>query len=639
MKETSFIQQNKEKWQRFEKLYESNSQDPEELSNLYMDMTDDLSYAQTFYKRRTVRVYLNQLAQKVFTGVHKQRGESFKKLFTVWKVSLPLEIYRARKNLLFALVAFMIYVLIGAVTTHFDPDFPRIVMGDGYVDMTIDNIKNGVPLNVYQDDSQLGMFIEITTNNMKVSFLTFFVGFFFTVGTHVLMFYNGVMLGAFQYFFKMKGLLITSFLGIWIHGAFEISSIVIAGAAGLTAGNGWLFPRSYTRLQSLQLSTKRGLKIMMSLVPFIIAAGFLESYVTHNYQTLPEWSKWTLILLSFSLILFVYVFYPIYVARKYPELVDVEDAAPFKKATKIELFKIRNTGQLISDSFQFYRIYFKKFSKVIFSIVVPITILLVGIQDTLKYDQLETEYWYDWSGQLAIMLGSDFTSIADGIVASAWTINGALIFTAVFWTFSSMNEAFSWSSFFAFARKRFIAIWVGTFLFMAILFGIPWYLLFWVFFLIPFIYLHSATMGLDELSFGKRLKRAFVFSRRHYGNTILTMALLLAFIVLIAQPIAFVFSIHNGYSNEPLVPDVLDMLVGLVKRVSREFTDDYIVIGNIVRQVFYLLYFIGILPLIAITAGFCYYSELDKAEASSLKMNFKKFGKRNRFQEKPVDFE
>ena len=99
MKETSFIQQNKEKWERFEKLYESNANDPEELSNLYMDMTDDLSYAQTFYKRRTVRVYLNQLAQKVFTGVHKQRGESLKKLLTVWKVSLPLEIYRARKNL------------------------------------------------------------------------------------------------------------------------------------------------------------------------------------------------------------------------------------------------------------------------------------------------------------------------------------------------------------------------------------------------------------------------------------------------------------------------------------------------------------------------------------------------------------
>jgi hypothetical protein len=79
--------------------------------------------------------------------------------------------------------------------------------------------------------------------------------------------------------------------------------------------------------------------------------------------------------------------------------------------------------------------------------------------------------------------------------------------------------------------------------------------------------------------------------------------------------------------------------VGLVKRVSREFTDDYIVIGNIVRQLVYLAFLLGILPLIAITAGFSYYTELDKSEAKSLKENFKKFGKRNRYQEKTVDFE
>jgi uncharacterized membrane protein SpoIIM required for sporulation len=512
-------------------------------------------------------------------------------------------------------------------------------MGDGYVDMTIENIKNGVPLNVYQDESQLGMFIQITTNNMKVSFLTFFVGFFFTIGTHVLMFYNGVMLGAFQYFFKLKGLLITSFLGIWIHGAFEISSIVIAGAAGITAGNGWLFPRSYTRLQSLQLSTKRGLKIMMSLVPFVIAAGFLESFVTHNYQTLPEWSKWTLIMLSFSLILFVYVFYPIYVARKYPELVDAEEAAPFRTTSKIQRYKIRNVGQTIADSFQFYRTYFKKFSKIIFSIVIPITIVLMVVQDTVKYEELETEYWYDWAGQLGILIGYDFNSVLDVVMAVVWTLNISILFTAVFWTFTTMDEAFSWNSFFMYAKKRFLAVWVGSLGLFAILFGLPWYLLFWAFFLIPLIYLQGATMGLDEVPFGNRYKKSFKFSTKQYGNTLLTLGLLLVFIVLIAQPIAFVFSMHNGYNDEPLIKDALDMFVGLVKRVSREFTDDYIVVGNIVRQIVYIAFLFGILPLIAITAGFSYYTELDKSEAKSLKENFKKFGKRNRYQEKSVDFE
>ena len=54
------------------------SSDPEALSNLYLDITDDLGYAQTYYKRRTIRVYLNQLAQRVFIGVNKYQKFSFK---------------------------------------------------------------------------------------------------------------------------------------------------------------------------------------------------------------------------------------------------------------------------------------------------------------------------------------------------------------------------------------------------------------------------------------------------------------------------------------------------------------------------------------------------------------------------------
>jgi len=639
MKETSFIDQNKEKWTRFEKLYASKSQDPEELSNLYMDLTDDLSYSQTFYKRRTVRVYLNQLAQMIYSGVQKQKKNSFKKLFTVWKVSLPLEIYRSRKNLLFALIAFLVYAFVGVITTHFDPDFPRTVMGDGYVDMTIENIKHGNPLAVYEDDDQMSMFVRITTNNMKVAFLTFFVGFFFTIGTHMLMFYNGVMLGAFQYFFHLKGLLITSFLGIWIHGAFEISAIVLAGGAGLTAGNGWLFPRSYTRLQSLQLSTKRGLKIMMSLVPFIIAAGFLESYVTHNYQALPEWSKWMLIMLSFGLILFVYVFYPIYIARKYPHLVDQEETAPFRKPRAIEFLRIKTAGEVLADSFQFYRIHFVKFSKIIFGLAVPLVIGMVFLQDMHRYDELMYQYWYDWVGQLSIMIGYDFHSVQDVLVCIGWTFVIAIIFTAVFWSMKTIDEQFSWRSYFSYAKRRFLPVWLGNFVLVAAVFIAPWYFMFWIVFLLPFFYLHGATMGLDDAPFGKRFKRSFVFSKNHYGKSLLLLLLLIIFVAIISQPIAFVFSIQDTYMKEPAVKDLLDFLAELTKRVAREFTDDYMVVSNVVRQLIYLIFIIGIIPLLAITTGISYFSELDKTEATALKRNFLKFGKRDRFQEKPADFE
>lgn len=639
MKETSFIEQNKEKWSRFERVYSSKVNEPEELSDLYMDITDDLSYAQTFYKRRTVRVYLNQLAQMVYTGVHKQKGESFKKFFTVWQKSLPLEIYRSRKHLLFALVAFLIYTLIGVITTHLDHDFPRVVLGDGYVDMTLENIKNGHPLKVYEDHDQVDMFIQITTNNLKVAFLTFFVGFFFTFGTHMLMFYNGVMLGAFQYFFYLKGVLITSFLGIWIHGAFEISAIVLAAGAGITAGNGWLFPKSYTRLQSLQLSTKRGLKIMMSLVPFIIIAGFLESFVTANYEHLASWSKLTLILLSFGIILFFYVFYPMYIARKYPDEVDQEEVGFFPKKMSFAFDKIRSLGELITDSFQFFRIHFSKFSKVIFRFLFPLVIVLVVLQDINHAEEMKSEHWYDWLSQFEYMMGFGFTNLQDGLVVVGWTIIFTLFFGAIYWSVQTVEEPFEWRSYFTFMKKRFFILWCGNTLLYITFFLLPGILLGFSIFIIPIYYLVGSTVIFSNEPFGKRLKKGFRFGRNNYGNSLAIIILVIVFIVLIAQPIALVFSNHMGYSDGPMVRDLLDMLADFTKRIAANYSEFPVYWSNVIRQLVYLLFFLCLLPLFVIPSAFIYFSELEKTEVHGLRAQFEKFGKRSRIKENELDFE
>jgi uncharacterized membrane protein SpoIIM required for sporulation len=641
MKETRFIDQNKEKWSRFEQLYSSGSKDPEELSDLYMDITDDLSYAQTFYKRRTVRVYLNQLAQMIYTGVHKQKGQSLSKLFTVWKISLPLEIYRSRKTLLFSLVAFLIYCLIGVITTHFNPDFPRIVMGDGYVNMTIENIQNGNPLAVYEAEDQTAMFLMITTNNMKVAFLTFFAGFFFTVGTHILLFSNGVMLGAFQYFFHLKGLLITSFLGIWIHGAFEISAIVLAGGAGITAGNGWLFPGSYTRQQSLQLSVKRGLKIMMSLVPFIIAAGFLESYVTHNYQRLHDWSKWTLILFSFALILFVYVFYPFYVARKYPHLVHEQEANTVQEKKVIKLFKIRSLGEILADSFHLYRQTIGTIFKIIGLTAGPIVLLIMIYQGINHSFEMGFQHYYDWVVQLKIVFGYFLENGQDWLIVLAWSFIVAYIFSVTFWAVSnSQYKKKDWSSLITFIKQRFLSVWAGNFILFACVFLLPWYWLIGVTFLIPLFYLNTSVMAFDEGSFSQRFSNGFGFSSSKYGSTLLVILMTILIVMLLAQPIAFVFSIHEPFNDKPMVRDLLDMVVDFIKRIALIYTeDDYMYWGNIARQIVYLLFVLLVLPFIAITMSILYYSEKEKRDVVSLKEAYKKFGKRSRLQETSADSE
>ncbi|AEA43257.1 stage II sporulation protein M [Fluviicola taffensis] len=640
MKETSFIEQNKEKWKKFQSLTSNQTSDPEEIADLYSDITDDLSYAQTFYSKRTVRVYLNQIAQGIHNLVHKQRKDSFKKLFTVWRVSIPLEIYRSRKNLLFALFIFLFWSIVGAISTHFNPDFPRMIMGDRYVEVTLRNIEKGDPLGIYHSGSQISMFLEITLNNITVSFYTFIAGILFTVGTHILIFNNSIMLGAFQYFFHLKGLLLASFLGIWIHGAFEISSIAIAGGAGITLGNGLLFPGSYTRLQSLQLSAKRGLKIMMSLVPFLIVAGFLESFVTHKYQELAEWSKWAIITISFAIIIFYYIIFPIVVARRFPELVH-ESNPPIKTYKNVfDLNKIRNFGQIFSDSFSFYRVHIGKIMRYNLVLTIPIIIAIVIFQDLTRYDELTHQYEYDWASQLSIIMGFGVESISDVVVTFLWTIILSIFTISILYHFKFQEEKASLKAFLPYMLQKLPATWLGLSFLFLILFYLPWYWMFLVLFIAPFFWLQASSIVLGEERFGKRFKNGFGYGTKNYGNVLLGISLMSLVLFIFAQPIACVLSYQEvNFMRTPIQEDLLDKLADFVKNVSRYYMADFMVPANIVRQIFYVLFILFTLPLFVIMMGFQFYTCQEQNLATGLKKQFSTFGKRKRYQETSLDFD
>ena len=194
-------------------------------------------------------------------------------------------------------------------------------MGDTYVNMTLENIDKGDPMAVYKKMNEVDMFLGITVNNIYVSFLCFAFGIFFSLGTGYLLFTNGIMLGAFQYFFYTKGLLVESVLVIWIHGTLEISAIIIAGCAGLTLGNSFLFPGTYSRATSFVRGAKQGVKIAVGLVPIValipifITAGFLESFVTRHTQ-MPMWLSLTIIIGSLTFIIWYFIIYPIRLNNK-----------------------------------------------------------------------------------------------------------------------------------------------------------------------------------------------------------------------------------------------------------------------------------------------------------------------------------
>ena len=310
MKEVTFIRQNISKWRGAEIVVETaGDSDATELADTYIDVSSDLAFAQTHYPESKITVYLNNLASALHNEIYRSDRYRWSRLLTFWTDEVPRTMWEARRELFLSFVIFVVSAFVGFLSQMLDPEFCRIILGDGYVDMTLQNIAEGEPMAVYNGDPEDAMFGMITLNNVKVSFITFVLGVFTSLGTGFVLFQNGVMLGSFQTFFAQHGLLWQSALAVWLHGTLEISAIIVAGAAGIAMGNGWLFPGTYPRLTSFRRGARRGLRIVIGTVPVFVLAGFIESFLTRHTEW-PDLLRLTIILSSLAFVTYYYIVLP-----------------------------------------------------------------------------------------------------------------------------------------------------------------------------------------------------------------------------------------------------------------------------------------------------------------------------------------
>jgi uncharacterized membrane protein SpoIIM required for sporulation len=316
VREGLFIKKNIDKWKQYQ--YEP-ANDPDEMAGQFTELVNDLGYAKTFYPHSKVTQYLNGLASRIYLGIYRNKREQSSRILRFWKTELPMVVYRYRREILYSFLIFLLFALIACFSAAHDETFVRGVLGDDYVDMTEDNIARGDPFGVYKQENGLNMFTYIALHNVKLAFIMFIAGFLLGIGTVWFLFENGVMVGAFQYFFFARGLGWKSVLVIWIHGTLEISAFIVAGAAGLVLGNSILFPGTHKRLHSLRRGAKDGLKLMVGLVPIFIVAASLEGFVT-RYSGMPVWLSLFILLGSLTFLIWYFVLYPVKVNKKMSSL-------------------------------------------------------------------------------------------------------------------------------------------------------------------------------------------------------------------------------------------------------------------------------------------------------------------------------
>lgn len=353
MKETEFIRQNKDKWAKDEAILQNKNAHPDDLTKAFSEITEDLSYARTFYSYRSVRIYLNRQAQYVYFKISR-RKISWNLIRRFWSDELPKAMVDSRKDMNIAFYIFLFGVMLGVVSSVYDPEFSRLILGEDYVNITLQNIENGDPMAIYKSRAPFDMFLAISFNNLFVAYKVFVMGILFSVGSAIILFYNAIMIGTFQFFFFERAIFLDSVLAIWLHGTLEISSIILAAGAGLTLGRGLLFPGTLSRFQAFQISAQRGLKIMLGITPVFVLAAIIESFAT-RYTDAPNILRILIILASLTFVFGYYIWYP---WKKEQEGFD-SDLDKFQLPQKVDentdIHQIKSISTIFSESFLFIR--------------------------------------------------------------------------------------------------------------------------------------------------------------------------------------------------------------------------------------------------------------------------------------------
>lgn len=610
MRETQFIKQNKDKWAEFEDSLDGKPENADRLRDLFVQITDDLSYSRTFYPNRSVRVYLNGLAQGVFKQLYRSKPSSLSSLATFWTLELPLEVYRARRSFYLALLLFALSFGIGMLSCAMDPEFAEVILGDSYVEMTRTNIESGDPMAVYKEKGRFDMFLGITFNNIYVAFLAFSMGVFLGIGSIVILISNAVMVGCFQYFFIEQGLFWDSFLTIWIHGTLEISAIVIATAAGITMGHGPAFPGTFTRLQAFQQSARRGAKIMLGTVPLFIIAGFLEGYLTRQTELSPYF-RGEFILQCLLFVLFYFWWYPRFLHRSLGNkfILNNERELPASRPFQLDTGGIKKNGRILNEALALFRKYSSPLLLGILGSSLVYVLLVFGVSASSPEDifpfQMESVFYN----------GYDFILLHTGGNESYWVsiVMGGVLYLVALTAFRTLYAE----------QNRTITTATYVYLFMgvaAVVSTVAW-LSFWVvatiLFILPLSLLICTISFQETASPFKALSRSFHLLEGRYfqamGLSLIILALGLTLFSLVNQVFVDLFF------------QLLNWLIAAEQYVLDEW--------SVRINTFFLVFITNFIWTILFLAfGVFYFSLREIKEAVGLKEKLSTIGQNNRLR-------
>jgi uncharacterized membrane protein SpoIIM required for sporulation len=249
----------------------------DELVQLYQRTSSHLSFVRTNFREPTLTARLTRLVASANGVIYGKRAKTWKAVARFFALTYPAAVYHYRRSirvaaLLFFVPAFLLGVWLTNDRAALDASAPRKVR-QAYVHDEFEPY--------YSDQPSALFFVEVTTNNIRVSFLTYALGAVSGgLGALYLLVLNGAPLGIISAWMISEGDF-WRFLGFILpHGALELSAIIIAGGAGLGVGWTIVAPGDRTRSDAFREEGLRSITIVLGLMTMFLAAGLMEGFIT-----------------------------------------------------------------------------------------------------------------------------------------------------------------------------------------------------------------------------------------------------------------------------------------------------------------------------------------------------------------------
>lgn len=223
---------------------------------------------------------LEGLTQRAHQAVYQRQGAGGARLARLFLVDIPRAVRAHARYLLVAALVFVLPLAASAVATARDPGF-ALTVHDAQTLRQFERMY-GDDAEAFgrqrQADTDVAMFGHYVVNNIGIAFRSFASGVFLGIGSLLVLAFNGVYAGTIAGYLGARGLGANFYSFVVGHGAFELTAIVLAGAAGLALGHALLAPGRRTRLQALREAALGVVPILYGVFAMLLVAAFVEAF-------------------------------------------------------------------------------------------------------------------------------------------------------------------------------------------------------------------------------------------------------------------------------------------------------------------------------------------------------------------------